>query len=503
MAYEDAIEKQLVSMDERSVFDLCDRENIPPDAELGRLAFILSRKRSGAYKARLIYNGSKQRYRITDTYSTPTLSAVSLRIALAVAAERNFSFRTADVKTAFLYAQLPADAILYAEVPDGYPNAAELRKTKVIRLRQAIYGLKESPLLWYRHLLHYLQQNLQLHQSIYDECMLYNKDKTLFLLMYVDDLLLLGEPHRIHTATTLIQKKFTITSTEVNATVDFLGCNISRSDNGEYKLSQVTYLNNILTKYARTLDVQHTPLPVTNHTTELAELPVDTEYPYRQITGALGYLRYSRFDIVHALNVIARTNKYPTVHQVQQLQHLLGYLKKTEAQVLTFYGGSQTNNTLVALSDAEWAGRMSTRRSLGGSFVYYNRTCIAASCKTQTVTATAAASAELIEIYRTTKQLVHISGLLKEIGVQELTTVILTDSQSSVDTTKRAVTERSKHMAVYIHYIKEKLGKRFLVKHIPRQSNFADMLTKQSNKETFDRYWHAASTPFQWVHKLV
>ena len=86
---------------------------------------------------------------------------------------------------------------------------------------------------------------------------------------------------------------------------------------------------------------------------------------------------------------------------------------------------------------------------MGGSFVYFNKSCIAASCKTQNVVATAAANAELIELYRTVKQLIFISGQLKELGVTNLTTVLLTDSQSSVDATKRAVTEKSKHICRY------------------------------------------------------
>ena len=186
-----------------------------------------------------------------------------------------------------------------------------------------------------------------------------------------------------------------------------------------------------------------------------------------------------------------------------QLEHLLGYLKNTAQQDLKFFPGEHKNNVLAALSDAEWAGNPATRKSLGGSFVYFNRSCISASCKTQNVVATAAANAELMEVYRTVKQLVYLTGQLKEVGAKNLTTVLLTDSQSAVDATKKAVSERSKHMAIYIHFIKEQLGKEFLIKHVNRDRNFADMLTKQSGQATFEQHWQAASSPFRWVHKLV
>ena len=501
--YEAAITKEMGAMEERSVFELFDRIDIPEGAEIGRLALILSRKRDGSFKARLIFNGAKQRFKITDSYSAPTLSPTSLRLALAVSAERGYSFRTADVQTAFLYATLPPNTILYAELTDGYPNADALRATKVIKINKALYGLRESPMLWFKHLQHYLRQTMQLKQSIYDECFLSNADHSFLLLVYVDDLLMLGSPQQIHSATTMLKKKFKITCSDINNTVDFLGCNISRNSAGDYQLSQATYLNSILAKYATHVPVKHTPLPVTNHSTETTTSDINKTYQYRQITGSLGYLRLTRFDILQPLNIVARTGTYPTTYHIQQLEHLLGYLKYTTNQSMIFYGGKSNTEVLAALSDAEWAGNTETRRSLGGSFIYHDKSCIAASCKTQNVVATSAGSAELIEIYRTVKQLIYIAGQLKEVGVKELTTVLLTDSQSSVDATKRAVSEKSKHMAIYIHFVKEQLGRNFIVKHISRDKNFADMLTKQSPQATFEQHWQAASSPFRWVHKLV
>ena len=67
--------------------------------------------------------------------------------------------------------------------------------------------------------------------------MLFNIDKSLFLLIYVDDLLLLREPHHIRSATVLLQKKFTLTRSDIHSTVDFLGSSISRNSAGEYQLS--------------------------------------------------------------------------------------------------------------------------------------------------------------------------------------------------------------------------------------------------------------------------
>ena len=223
--------------------------------------------------------------------------------------------------------------------------------------------------------------------------------------------------------------------------------------------------------------VKHTPLPVTNYSREPTYSPFDTRF-----TGL------SQVKQVRYTSCTQRyPSTYPTKHQVTQLEHLLGYLKNTAQQDLKFFPGEHKNNVLAALSDAEWAGNPATMKFLGGSFVYFNRSCISASCKTQNVVATAAANAELIEVYRTVKQLVYLTGQLKEVGAKNLTTVLLTDSQSAVDATNKAVSERSKHMAIYIHFIKRTTRKR--IPHQTRQQR--QKLRRHAHQAKWTSYFRA------------
>ncbi len=65
-----------------------------------------------------------------------------MRLLFALAALENWHMTALDVKTAFLYGQL--DEEIYMEQPEGYKVKGQ--EYKVLRLRRAIYRLKQASL---------------------------------------------------------------------------------------------------------------------------------------------------------------------------------------------------------------------------------------------------------------------------------------------------------------------------------------------------------------------
>ena len=114
-------------------------------------------------------------------------------------------------------------------------------------------------------------------------------------------------------------------------------------------------------------------------------------------------------------------------------------------------------------------------------------------------------NAELFEICNTTKLVTYLHGFIQELGqVPKRCPTILTDSESSVNTLHKPVSEQYKYIAVPIHFVKEKIEhKQVKVVYIKRNQNSADLLTKQADLKTFQQLWTAVSTPFQWIHKRV
>lgn len=92
-----------------------------------------------------------------------------------------------DVKGAFLYGDI--DENVYMELPEGvYDN-----KDKVCKLQKSIYGLKKSPRYW-NNKFNSVMELFGFTRSKNDYCLYIktNKQERLYVLLYVDDLLIAG-----------------------------------------------------------------------------------------------------------------------------------------------------------------------------------------------------------------------------------------------------------------------------------------------------------------------
>ena len=81
---------------------------------------------------------------------------------------------------------------VFIEYPDGFKKGKE----KILRLLKALYGLKESLLLWYNTFTTALKE-LGLTEVLGASCLL--QDKFLIVFFYVDDIMILyHRDHRKH-----------------------------------------------------------------------------------------------------------------------------------------------------------------------------------------------------------------------------------------------------------------------------------------------------------------
>ena len=93
----------------------------------------------------------------------------------------------ADVTNAFLNSIL--DETVYCKFPDGFSQPG-----KCLRLLRALYGLRQAPRLWQQEFVSTLK-GLGLRQILEEPC-LFTNDDGIFLLFYIDDILLLSRKDR-------------------------------------------------------------------------------------------------------------------------------------------------------------------------------------------------------------------------------------------------------------------------------------------------------------------
>eukprot|EP01103_Thecamoeba_quadrilineata_P005129 TRINITY_DN1496_c0_g1_i7.p1 TRINITY_DN1496_c0_g1~~TRINITY_DN1496_c0_g1_i7.p1 ORF type:complete len:277 (+),score=24.13 TRINITY_DN1496_c0_g1_i7:25-855(+) len=136
------------------------------------------------FKARICAKGFKQRKGI-DYFETssPVVNIYTLRILLAIAAFLKYKVYQLDVVQAYLNSDLDVD--IFMELPPGI----EGDKNDVMHLKKSLYGLKQSGRNWNIDLTNWLTSN-GLERCPHEECLFANKDRTVIVAIYVDNLII-------------------------------------------------------------------------------------------------------------------------------------------------------------------------------------------------------------------------------------------------------------------------------------------------------------------------
>ncbi|CAI7766795.1 unnamed protein product [Closterium sp. NIES-53] len=143
----EAMDEEMRSLIEQGTWELVPR---PPGVNVMKNRWILKFRPDGIVereKARLVVKGFTQVPGVDyeETYA-PVGSYVTARVLLAIAVALDLDLMQLDVKNTFLHGVLDRD--LYMEQPSYYEDGSP----RVCKLVKSLYGLKQSPMLWYEAL---------------------------------------------------------------------------------------------------------------------------------------------------------------------------------------------------------------------------------------------------------------------------------------------------------------------------------------------------------------
>jgi hypothetical protein len=113
----------------------------------------------------------------------------SVRFMLYVPTMFYFEIEQMDVKTTFLHGDLEEE--IYMKHPKSF--VVKGKKELVSQLKTSLYGLKQSPRMWYQKFDTYIL-GLGFLKSKEDHCVYFKLigDHLIYLVLYVDDMLLIG-----------------------------------------------------------------------------------------------------------------------------------------------------------------------------------------------------------------------------------------------------------------------------------------------------------------------
>ena len=144
------------------------------------------------FKAQVVTKGYSQLKGI-DYYEVFSLVVkhTSIILILAMVALNNLELEQLDVKTAFLHGNL--EERIYMEQPIGF--AKKGTENLVCLLEKSLYRLKQSPRQWYKRFDDFMLR-IEFHRCNFDHYVYFRevrKGTFIYLLIYVDDILLLAK----------------------------------------------------------------------------------------------------------------------------------------------------------------------------------------------------------------------------------------------------------------------------------------------------------------------
>lgn len=139
-----AMDSEIKSIEKDETWELTD---LPAGAKKIGVKWVYKTKLNenrelNKHKARLVAKGYAQQYGVdyTEVFA-PVARMDTVRMIIALAAQRGWIVYQLDVKSAFLHGELNED--VFVEQPRGYEKKDS--PNKVYKLKKALYGLKQAP----------------------------------------------------------------------------------------------------------------------------------------------------------------------------------------------------------------------------------------------------------------------------------------------------------------------------------------------------------------------
>ena len=518
--------KELKTQISMRCWKIVTRGEIPAGTKILRSGWTLVRKRIrgkiAKYKARAYCAGFNMQEHIhyEDT-SSPTPRAASFRGLVATSVEHGMVLRSGDITSAYLHANIDKEIYMdsFRHADKIMPETFDGTRREFLHLQKALWGCKQSGLLFYRCLRKDLIERLKFTPSDGDRCMymratgpdgsvIPNYDinegregvKVIMLLTYVDDLgAACTDDETWKGFVAEVQEQFQLRDDGV--LTDFLGIEIDYPESGGVKLSHPSKIDRIveackIAKPDGKIPFKDRPLPAgtqypPGEFDEIeytdAENEMLSQFDVRAIVGMILHTYVQcRPDIGPAIGHLCRHVNKPRhlsdrveESHIEGLKHLAKYLAATRNHGLHYVRGTEREVDIYA--DADYAECRTTRKSISGWCVMMSGAAIAWGSKKQGFISMSSTEAELgalrdvaAEALALRKDMRILDPLLagKRWRVWE-------DNQACIAIAQgKGSYEKRKHMAVRALWFQSLIGDVLDIFYINTHEQVADCLTK-------------------------
>jgi len=447
------------------------------------------------YKARLVAKGFKQIHGIDyDETFSPVAMVKSIRIMLAIAAYHDYEIWQMDVKTAFLNGSLEED--VYMTQPEGFVDPKNVRK--ICKLRRSIYGLKQASRRW----------NIRFDEIVTEYGFIQNEDEpcvykkvsgssVAFLVLYVDDILLIGNDiPSLQAVKTWLGKHFSMK--DLGEASYILGMRIYRDISKRMiGLSQSTYIDKVLHRFGMQ-NAKRGFVPMSHGITiskeqspgSLDEKEHMSKVPYASTIGSIMYAMVcTRPDVSYALSMTSRYQSNPGEGHWTTVKNILKYLKRMKDSFLV-YGGEE-KLAVKGYTDASFETDKDDTVSQSGYVFCLNGGAVSWKSSKQETVADSTMEAEYIAACEAAKEAVWLRKFITSLGVVSTIAdpiVLYCDNNGAIAQAREPRSHsRAKHILRRYHLIREinERGDIHICK-VHTNDNIADPLTKALSQQKLE-----------------
>jgi hypothetical protein len=424
----------------------------------------------------------------TDHFA-PVVNDTTMKVVLLVSLVDGNTTEQTDIETAFLYGELEEE--VYMKMPPGYEESED----DAVILDKSIYGLVQAALQWNKKLTKILKM-LGFTVCKSDPCLFMN-DKGVYIIIYVDDCLVVGKKEEIEKV--LSQIKNHIVIKRMGKINDYIGCHIEEKNYG-YKYTQPKLIKRMIEKFEDELKETwfkgKTPVK-SNEKIYVAEndseiMDQEGQAKYRSGIGMLLYLvKYSRPDIASCVRELAKMSGRATVLNYNQMLRCMKYVENTMSHGTFGLKNKNDYYTIKAFCDSDYAGDYETRRSTSGYIIYVNDSPISWKSKGQERVAYSSTEAEYIAMSDASKEIMFIIQLLQQMNLKvKLPATLHVDNIGAIYlSSSQMSSQRTKHIDIRHHGIKEYIEDGFIeVVFVKSENNDSDIFTKNLGNELHEKH---------------
>ena len=439
------------------------------------------------YKARLVAHGYRQTLHVDYEQTFAQVATMkAFRVLLWVSSFLVLLCTQMDVSNAFLSADI--DTEVYVLHPPGYPGNGYLR------LNKCLYGLKQSPRLFYKTLVKTLL-SAGLQPLVTDSCVFKFREGTrvCFVLIFVDDIIIATNCEDLRKKVEkALSNRFKMKN--LGELKHFVGIRVQQTAQG-IKISQSEYIEKILEHFRMgTCNEAKLPQPSSVKLSSRTGSPRDeserlamSKLPYRQLIGSLLYLFGTIPEICFCVILLSSFVADPGFSHWNAALYVLKYLKRVMYNQLIFLP-NQTP-VITAFADSDWGNNVDHRRSVSGYIIYLGTTPIVWKSKYQKgAQALSSCEAEYRAMVACCKDLRWLAQHLSELGISFPTPINLyCDNEAAIALAANPVNhDRTKHIDIEYHVLRTYIEEGFIKTcSVDSKNNPADLFTKSVNLNTF------------------